>query len=79
MHKLANIPSSNSADLRGNTNIKINISDSSDSANYRSRQPNSVREKVIVEQDVSDNDDVTTPFKNASDLSMTENESKSCN
>jgi len=34
-------------------------------------------EKVVVDQDISDNDDVTTPFKNASDLSMTENDSKS--
>ena len=79
MHKLSNLPSSNNVDSHGNTNIKIKISDSSGSANFRSKQSSNETQKVIVEQDASDNDDATTPFKNSSDISMAENDSKSCN
>ncbi len=79
MHKLSNLPSSNNVDSHGNTNIKIKISDSSGSANFRSKQSSNETQKVVVEQDASDNDDVTTPFKNSSDISMAENDSKSCN
>lgn len=76
MHKLSNLPTSNNVDSHGNTNITIKVSDSS--ANLRSKQNNNESQKVHIEQDLLDNDDVTTPFKNASDLSMSENDSKSC-
>ncbi len=79
MHKLSNLPSSNNVDSHGNTNIKIKISDSSGSANFRSKQSSNETQKVVVEQDASDNDDATTPFKISSDISMAENDSKSCN